>query len=396
MYKIIKALSIIVMTVMITACNDEYEPEPASLVVNRTELAFSGYQSKLAVKVDATRRWSAVTSDWWISVSPDGYPSDGTHFVVNAAISVQDNNTGAPREGVVTFFIGDDAMAAVKVVQDIQNEADRPTEEFPITWANLQWAVSTVVAEGSPFEAGCCVYADGITNVMESTTGEDITCEIGYSTANTLPDGDDWTWTGCWFNGDWGDNFYYQGRIENLPAGAYFYTFRVRNGDGPYKYAGTDGLWDGIDNVSGTFEIKAASTGDIDYSQYTISWANIQWWASESINAGEQFEAGSKVLVPGLTDETESATGEGIVCEIGYASVDSDPSGAGWTWNPCAFNGDWGNEFYYQGRTTVIDVAGTYYYAFRYRLGDSGAWVYAGTDGIWDGVINTNRSFTVN
>ena len=159
---------------------------------------------------------------------------------------------------------------------------------------------------------------------MESQTGEDITCEIGYSLNDTDPSGERWTWTSSWFNGDWGDNFYYQGRIEGLSAGTYYYTFRVRNANGPYKYAGSNGLWDGLTNMNGTFEVKSTSSGGdddddgIDYSSLVINWANLQWKDKDVINKGETFNAGSKILVNGLTDLEEPATSANkhLTCEM--------------------------------------------------------------------------------
>lgn len=379
------------------SCRDDgNEPAAASLELDSDYLSFPGYRSTLAVKVDATRRWRAVPSDYWITVDPDGYPSDGQHFVANVAVTVSDNTGDAPRTGSVTFYIGDDALATLTVDQEIRSEEELPEEESPVTWANLQWTASLIVAEGTAFEAGCCVFADGITNTMESTTGEGITCEIGYSTEDSKPDGEEWVWIPCWFNGDWGNNFYYQGKIEGLGAGIYYYTFRIRQEEGPYVYAGTNGLWDGQENVNGSFEVTSGSGGgDIDYSQYSISWANIQWTVATTIHAGEQFEAGSKVKVDGLTNREEpSADGMGIVCEIGYGGT-SDPTDGAWLWTECPFNADWGDEFYYQGRTPAIGDAGSYYFAFRYKLGPDGTWVYAGSDGLWDGTVNTSGTFVV-
>lgn len=379
-----------------TACSDDEAEQAASLTVSQTELSFTGFQGTQAVKVDATRRWTAVPSDWWITVSPDNYPSDGQHFIVNAAISVADNDTEADRTGTVSFYLGDERVALVNISQAKQDESDRPDEEFPITWANLQWAAATAIAEGTEFEAGCCVFANGITNAMESTTGEDITCDIGYCTEDSRPDGNDWKWFSCWFNGDWGDNFYYQGRItEELPAGTYYYTFRVRNGSGPYKYAGTNGLWDGVDNVSGTFEVKAKSSGEHDYTGLEITWANLQWNAGTTIDAGQQFEAGSQVYIDGLTNlDDTSVDGEGVIGEIGFG-ISANPTSDDWTWTEGWFNGDWGNNFYYQGKTPEISTPGTYYYTFRFKMGEKGEWVYAGTDGLWDGTANTCGQFTV-
>ena len=155
------------------------------------------------------------------------------------------------------------------------------------------------------------MFADGITNSVDSETGEEITCDIGYSFTDTDPSGEDWIWTSCPFNGDWGNNFYYQGRIQNLTAGTYFYTFRFRNGSGPYKYAGTGGLWDGEVNVNGKFEVKEEEEEEEqeeyasieDYSQLSINWAILgDWTAKNPIQQGEQFETGAQVFIEGLTD----------------------------------------------------------------------------------------------
>lgn len=394
------------LTLALWSCEETDEIAQPSFSIDKNELTFTGYRSSLAVKVDATRRWSALPSDYWISVTPDNYPSANEHFIANVAITVADNATGQAREGHVTFYLQDEEVATVIIRQNIQNEEEKPEEEFPITWANLQWAASLSIEEGQNFEAGCCVFADGVTNILESETGEDITCEIGYALNDTDPSGDGWTWKSCWFNGDWGDNFYYQGNIEGLQAGTYYYSFRVRNGDGPYKYAGTAGLWDGEENVNGTFEVKTASSGGgddddddndgIDYSSLVIGWANLQWKDKDIISKGAAFDAGSKVLVSGLTDLEEAASSgnKHLTCEIGYSSTSSDPTSEGWIWTTCPWNGDWGSEYYYQGRTPEIQDAGTYYYTFRYRI-DEGPYAYAGTDGLWNGTNSVCGTFQV-
>lgn len=388
------------IALILWSCEDsEKAIAPASLTISQNELTFSGYRSTLAVKVDATRRWSAVASEYWISVSPDSYPGANESFIANAAVTVSDNATGQPREGQVTFFLEDVEIATLTVKQNIQDEGERPEEEFPITWANLQWAASNLIKLGDAFEAGSKVFADGITNAVDSETGEDITCDIGYSLANTDPSGEGWTWTPCPFNADWENDFYYQGRIENLPVGTYFYTFRFRNASGPYKYAGTNGLWDGDTNVNGTFEVKEEEEEDdddgIDYSTLSISWANLQWNAGD-ISVGGKLNAGSKLLITGLTDLEEPATkgNKHITCEIGYSATNPDPSGEDWIWETCPWNGDWGNEYYYQGYTSAVENAGTYYYTFRYRI-DNGAYSYAGTDGLWNGNSSVCGTFQV-
>ena len=398
MKSLYKLFLLVILPCLIVGCDDSVEVVNPSLVLDKNELSFVGYQSSLIVKVDATRRWNAIATESWIGITPDSYPSANEHFIANVAVSVSDNGTGEQREGSVVFYLEDTEIARLTVKQDIQNEEERPDEKFPITWANLQWAASTAIVEGSAFEAGSCVFAAGITNVIESETGEDITCDIGYSLSNTDPSGESWTWTSCWFNGDWGNNFYYQGKIEGLTSGTYYYTFRFRNGSGQYKYAGTGGLWDGIDNVNGIFEVVSDDDedDDRDYSGLSITWAYLQWAASTSISKGGTFEAGSQIFIDGLTNaESASATGEGVLCDIGYSMTNSNPTGEGWTWEACKFNADWGNNFYYQGKTSEIQEAGTYYYTFRFKMGKNGEYAYAGTGGLWDGIDSVSGIFEV-
>ena len=113
-------------TLFIWSCKDSEEIAPASLTINKNELSFTGYKSTLAVKVDATRRWSAVASEYWITISPDNYPGVNESFIANVAVTVSDNATGQPREGHVTFFLQDEEVITLTVKQSIQDEGERP------------------------------------------------------------------------------------------------------------------------------------------------------------------------------------------------------------------------------------------------------------------------------
>lgn len=397
MNKIVPLIIAFLLMGFVVSCEKVPLQEEESLTLSQPELKFIGFSSTLSVKVDATREWRAISSDWWIAVSPNHYPSAGKHFVANVALTVSDNEMPMQRKGSVDFYIGDKVMATLLVLQDTLSEKDRPEEEYPISWANLQWKASDVIAEGDLFEAGCCVFADGITNVMDSETGEDITCDIGYALDNTRPDGEDWKWYPISFHSDWGNNFYYQGKISDvLPVGTYYYTFRVRNGNGACRYAGTDGLWDGVNNISGQFEVK--STEDPgegpDLSGFTIEWANIQWTSKTEFAVGDSLNAGSKVYIPGLTDVMTSLTGEGVYCEMGYGTS-SDPHNSDWIWRICPFSADWGQEFYFQGYTQGIPNTGTYYYTFRYSIDKKQTYVYAGSDGLWNATTQPCKTFVV-
>jgi hypothetical protein len=256
-----------------------------------------------------------------------------------------------------------------------------------ITWAYLQWEGSTTITEGQSFEAGATVFADGLTNAVVSTTGEGMTCEIGYSSSNTDPSLTGWTWSSIPFKEDWGDNFYFQGTLPGLTKGIYFYTFRFKLGADPYKYAGTSGLWNGTSSVNKSFTVNPATLSH-------VTWAGLQWEATTTITQGQSFEAGAVAFADGLTNAVTSTTGEGIICEIGYSSSNTDPSLSGWTWSTISFNADWGDNFYFQGSVSGMSP-GTYFYTFRFKLGTD-EYVYAGTDGLWNGTSSVNKSFTVN
>jgi hypothetical protein len=68
-----------------------------------------------------------------------------------------------------------------------------------------------------------------------------------------------------------------------MPSGNIYYTFRFKLGAGAYKYAGTDGLWNGTSSVNGSF-IVTSSTSVKDLSlehsvvllQNPVSNGNIQ------------------------------------------------------------------------------------------------------------------------
>ena len=256
-----------------------------------------------------------------------------------------------------------------------------------ISWAYLQWAASTTINQGQVFEAGAAVFADGVTNAaVASTTGEGITCELGYSSTNNDPSSTGWTWSSIPFNADWGNNFYFQGSVSGITAGTYYYTFRFKLGTDPYKYAGTNGLWNGTSSVNGSFTVNPAPSH--------VTWAYLQWAASTTINQGQSFDAGATVFADGLTNTAvASTTGEGMTCDLGYSSTNTDPSSTGWTWTSVPFNADWGSNFYFQGSVSGIP-AGTYYYTFRFKLG-ADPYKYAGTNGLWDGTSSVNGSLVV-
>jgi hypothetical protein len=356
----------------LVSCSGDENMQGPSFTMDSSLVVFTGYSSSKIINVDATREWTAQPNVGWIKVTPDQYPGNGQHFKARVSIIVDNNITDEIRTGNVDFYINDNVAATLIVNQDKQNAEDTPIETSPITWANLQWAASTAITQGTQFEAGTCVFENGLTNSMESKTGEGIFVQIGWSKNNSSPTSADWSWADCWFNGDWGDNFYYQGKTNIIDEpGVYYYTFRCQQDDGPWVYSGTDGLWDGVNHQLGKFEVLAKSNDNTNYSKLVIDWANLQWNAGATIANGSQFEAGSCVHIIDFTNAETPAT-EGnkhIICEIGYGTS-SDSKDSSWKWTDCLWNGDWGANWYYQGKTPTISISGNYKYAFRYHIID--------------------------
>lgn len=399
-------ITALVVAFAFTACENKDEGELAgypTLTLNPAALEFSGWAETQTVEIEANRAWTAEVSDQsWLTVSPESYPSSGKLTKVNVAVSVTANDTDSSREGYVVFYLDGVETGFLEVVQLTKANSEKPEDEdpYPITWMNYQWTTGERITEGAIFEASCCVFADGLTNAVESETGENIRCDIGYTTGETEPWEDGWTWQECYFNGDWGDNFHFQVKVLDLAVGEYTYTFRAYKVDTEeYKYAGNpEGLYDGVDHLFKKIYVSAGEMEDpFDYSGKTVTWANLQWYDKATINVGEFFEAGTKVLIPGITDneEIDGFDSPNITVEIGISLTETNPAAeTGWTWTSAYYNGDWGTEYFYQAKTDPIEVAGTYNYTFRIKLTDND-YVYAGTDGLWNGSDNVVGTFTV-
>ena len=85
-----------------------------------------------------------------------------------------------------------------------------------------------------------------------------------------------------------------------------------------------------------------------------------------------------QVYEPGVTDVAN--TGADIVAELGYGQESEDP-GVAWTWIPATFNVMTNNNDEYQANFPASLAAGSYSYAFRYRLAGSTRWCFGDIDG---------------
>lgn len=386
------------ISIMASCSDDNKALGTPCAVLNEGELSFTGYATSKVVEFTCNRAWAAKTQDDWVSVTPNSYPGAGENFMAYIRVSATDNDEGESRQSKIDFLVDGDVVATLTVLQDKKNEEDKPVLVSSITWANLQWQVGDAIAVGTQFEAACCAFKDGVSNVLEDENADGWIYEIGYSKENTNPASEEgWTWSNEGWSSDWGDNFFFQLKtpIINDP-GIYYYTFRLRTADEQvWAYAGTNGLWDGVDNVNGTFTVVGEAEDDTDYDALAITWANLQWNATTEIDKGAKFEGGTCIFIEGLTNAEQAAVAgnEHITCEIGFGET-SDPQDDGWQWQACWWNGDWGDNWYYQGTTSEIMNPGIYYYTYRIRINEK-EWAYAGSNGLWDGESNVCGQFTV-
>jgi large repetitive protein len=150
----------------------------------------------------------------------------------------------------------------------------------------------------------------------------------------------------------------------------------------------------GTPTVSGTYNYTvttsgngctvATATGAITVRNL-LGFVNLQFPATATICPSGSFTAYGQTYGLGVTEA--AGAGAGIVAELGYSSANTDPST--WTtWQAATFNTQSGNNDEYASTLSGLS-AGTYYYAYRYRLngcqnqygGTSGAWT-TGTSGV--------------
>jgi len=110
-----------------------------------------------------------------------------------------------------------------------------------------------------------------------------------------------------------------------------------------------------------------------------IGFVNLQFPASGSICANGTYDVFGQIYVAGITEAPFA--GPGIVAELGYSTLNTNPST--WTnWTASTFNTQVGNNDEYKATLSGLS-AGTYYYAFRYSLNGC-SYKYGGINGIWN------------
>ncbi|MEN9303538.1 MAG: hypothetical protein RL264_1967, partial [Bacteroidota bacterium] len=138
----------------------------------------------------------------------------------------------------------------------------------------------------------------------------------------------------------------------------------------------------------------------INVTSGILNFVNTQFPGSAAICVGQSANVYGQVFEPGVTPN--AGQGANIEVQVGYVnSSNTDPPNSNsWTnWSNATYNtAVTGNNDEYIGTFGSALSAGTYYYAFRYRLNGC-AWQYGGYSigggGTWDGTNNKNGILTI-
>ena len=177
------------------------------------------------------------------------------------------------------------------------------------------------------------------------------------------------------------------------------------SGLAPYTYSWSNAIQNGVPfslNATGTYTLTVtdangcSSTDNVVLTATSIDWANLQWPASGTQCLGQTHNVYGQLYIAGITNGPGPANG--VVAQVGVNTNNTDPSTwpAG-SWTSANFNTQVGNNDEYTASIGQLLSAGTYYYTFRYSLGQGCPFFYGGYNGgAWNGTSNTNGSLTIN
>jgi len=344
-----------------------------SSFINGTWTAYSNIGSPMT--------WSNSSAFSTHTVSLSGYsiPS-GTHRI--KLLKATGPNTGT--DGFALNYIQLNVSTASNAITTRNVQVNVSSM---VNWANLQWPGSGTINCGGSLTVYGKVYDAAYTPA--AGVNPSITVQVGVHTANTDPS--TWpstAWTTATYNAQVVNDDEYIANIgSNLAQGTYYYSFRYAlNGSTCYRYGGFQGgFWNGSSNVNGVLTVNG------------LDWANLQFPANGSICASGNFSAYGQVFEAGITN-SQGATA-GLIAEIGVSGINSDPSTwASNAWTAASFNAQSGNNDEFVGTLSGLS-AGTYYYAWRYKLANSCNYQYGGYNasggGFWNGSSNVNGVLTV-
>lgn len=176
---------------------------------------------------------------------------------------------------------------------------------------------------------------------------------------------------------------------------------------------GTSAVWQtsatwGVKTVTGltasttyTFKAKARNSANVETAfggnatGTTLTPETVGYNVVQSPNTEQSATEGTNftVYIRAYEDGVTNLAGENTRLKgwVGYSSTNDNPVNVGWTWIPATFNQQYGNDDEYQANIPT-NVIGTFYYAARFELDNSGAYTYGGSGGNWN---NDNVKLTV-
>jgi len=143
--------------------------------------------------------------------------------------------------------------------------------------------------------------------------------------------------------------------------------------------------------------VRVIAVGDA-----SLGWRKLHSPRSATASAISSPKVYGRIYIDGATPGPGQAPN--ITAELGVNTVDSDPSS--WTetgvWRAATYNpGFTGGDDEYESTINGAELtAGTYYYAYRFKIG-SGAWQYAGINAVgndggpWNGTTSLNGTLSV-
>ncbi len=268
--------------------------------------------------------------------------------------------------------IMDGEMAA-----DAGDAVDRGAAAPGVTWCTTQFPATLELLAGRPSPPVYGrVYVEGCTDGADTCPGVEMALGIGPLDQDPSLDPSSWRWTAATLNEAFGEdnNDEYSALLSSEMAGEFAYAFRAKRGDTPWIYCDLGGSDDGF---------SLGETGRVtvtDADSLAIGWCAIQHPRSTAVAPGGPTEPiYGQVFVEGCTEGAVRC--DAVSAQVGLGAAGSLPDET-WRWVDAVYNEALveGDNDEYSAALAPLE-AGDFAYAYRFRLGDEGAWVLCGTDG---------------
>ncbi len=224
------------------------------------------------------------------------------------------------------------------------------------------------------------VFSMGRTEAMGGGAG--VKGQLGYGAMGTNPT--TWTWVNGTYNVDVGNNDEWQATLPNPGEGTYRFAWRFNLDDGSSTYCVNDG--------PSPTPFNEAQSGTLIVSAPGVDSCSLQFpnSAQALVGAAGPLVYG-RVFAGGITDRPDAGAPSMIIMELGIGPGGVQPDQASWSWSAGTFNVSvMGGGAEFQSRLPAAPQ-GTYAYAFRTRLGATGAYTYCDLDGSQNG-FQTNQT----